>query len=147
MGKASRRRRERRLGLVPALFAPTTTTLVADFVPAQEGAGKISKALLDIVKPFLEGGFTLDQVRRVVYCAVVAWNLSLIDDGKRKAETDRLLHDMAIEDQAGFREWIDLLVECKVRLHPEDKRFIVSTEVLPNGDGYRILAVAAASAA
>lgn len=146
MGKASRKRRDRRLGGIAAPQRPVSPVFVAYPQAPRASMGKISGALMDMVEPLMDVQFTLDQARRTVQLAALVWNLSLLDEEKRRTETDRLVHELAPEDSDGMRGWIDELIERKRRLHPEDGRFIVSTEVVRKGDGFSIFAVGAAAA-
>ena len=111
------------------------------------GNGKISKALLDVVQPFLEEGeLSRDQVRCVVQFGALAWNLALLDEETRRAETEKVAREVTPGSPEESRAMIGVVLDRKARLHPRDRRFIVSVEVVDQGDNWRVLAAAVDSA-
>jgi hypothetical protein len=165
MGRASRRRRERRLAhLTGDLAGPggaTAVELPADPPPTSflaprplpptpdeppYFAEKISKALLDVVRPLIEkADITQDQVRRFVTFGALGWNLSLLDEETRRTEALKIAREVAPEAPEDAQASLEEIARRKARLHPHDRRFIVSTEVLNEGDNWRILAIGAAA--
>jgi len=166
MGRASRRKRERRLGplsragVAPASASilevdgvlPTRTHLLTRPLPPPSPAPpvfavKISKALLDVVQPFLEvEDLSRDQVRSVVQFGALAWNLALLDEETRKVETEKIAREVTPGAPEESRAMIGVVLDRKARMHPRDRRFIVSVEVVDHGDSWRVLAAGVAAA-
>lgn len=79
MGKASRRKRERKLGLLHLnLPAGLRTMVESGLVTPHRNPDdrKIAASLFDLVEPYLESAETLHQAETIVGMGVLAWNLA-----------------------------------------------------------------------
>ena len=148
MGRSNRRKTRGR-GAVLTVLEPRRWSLRPEGPgrSPMRGNGKISKALLDVVQPFLEEGeLSRDQVRCVVQFGALAWNLALLDEETRRAETEKVAREVTPGSPEESRAMIGVVLDRKARLHPRDRRFIVSVEVVDQGDNWRVLAAAVDSA-
>lgn len=142
MGKASRRKRERKAyggSKVPlqALPPPLAST-------ARDDPGKISEKLGALVLPLAPPTITLEEYRSLIALGAVAWNLSILGSGYLKEAMEQL-DSASREDREHLEEAIAGLVQRKQDLFADDQRVIVHWEVTLRPDGRFHLTAAALS--
>jgi hypothetical protein len=123
MGRKSRLKRERRSG------EASTDVLDRVEVMTREHLGKISAALLELVKPFRKKDAGLDEMRLLVGFGALAWNLALIGDSPAS------VLDKLGKDRPELEGCIESLMERKQQLFPRDNRVIASFHVSSTPDG------------
>ncbi len=144
MGRASRRKRKRRKSGDPDLPSNLPASLRRRAkIRRNSPHGKISAALLEVVRPFIEDDMDLEAYRGLVAVGAIAWNLSLIEDSK----IDEAAQALEDEDQrAWFKNVASDLIARKKRLFPEDERYIAGWEVSLTPDGKYLVTAAGAGA-
>ncbi len=145
MGKASRRKRERRLGEpltlpqnVPASLRARDPRVVHD-----DSRAKISESLADLIRPFTSDETDIEEFRSLVGLAAIAWNLANLSEGSPR-EALQLLDDEAISNREFFEEFVSHLILRKRELFPSDRRIVAGWEVAPKPDGTFFLTAASA---
>jgi len=145
MGKASRRKRERRLGkpLAVPRNVPASLPGPGHRILRNHGRAKISESLIDLIRPFSTDGADLEQFRGLVAIGAIAWNLAIMDD-ESLDEALQLFADESIHDREFFESLVTSLVLRKRQLFPDDRRIVAGWEVTPQPDGRFFVTAAAA---
>jgi hypothetical protein len=105
-------------------------------------AAKISQRLIQIAKPYLTAGDSLDECEKELSLASTAWNLSLFPADSREEQMRKSLQCLAAldpEDRQLITEHIRDLVRRKEQFFPEDRRMIAKVDVLLEGGSLRVL--------
>ncbi len=139
MGKASRLKKFRRLETTEAArfadsFRQSDLGKNAIVVENLAGEEKMSELLVELARPYLLPEDRFDDIKRSIGLAAIAWNLSLLSEAEREAESTRIvsqLHD-------SIQPYLQDLVREKENLFPDVKRFILSYEVVPRGEGFHV---------
>lgn len=147
MGKASRRKRERRAETHGVLEQVSTKMGGRVRVAPTGSRPKISGSLSELIRPYVDDDIGIDQYRTVVTIGALAWNLSARPELGSSDRVEHLLEDAEISSGGDFRGFIEELKIRKARLFPEDQRFIVHTDVREQADGSFYLVAAAAAGA
>jgi hypothetical protein len=131
MGAASRRKRLRK--------TPN------QFHSGQEETTKMSQRLIQLAQPYLNGGENLEEYRKEMSLASLAWNLSLFPADSREERMKSLdLHAMEEEDRQLIFEHLRELMRRKERLFPGDRRMIANVDVVDQGgSSVRVLVTSA----
>jgi len=137
LGKASRRKRERRLGLqISEPAAPLTPW---------SGREKISACLITMVRPLLPPEAGIAEWRMGIAVAALGWNLAILPVAERVREIERLVQDPEA-NELGVPFLLDLLlvlIAQKLRLYPDDPRLVLSYDIQKAGSGrFHITAMA-----
>lgn len=148
MGRASRRKRERRSGLLPRLARITDgqlgeKTLLAGPLPGWE---KISACLMELILPSLPEDAGIREWRMGIGLAATAWNLALLPEAVRDQEIGQMNQQMeaaAMEDPLFLEALLQGLILRKLRLYPDDLRTVLSWEVRNAGRRVHVRAIAA----
>jgi hypothetical protein len=134
MGRASRRKRERRSGRFPqvpqalAIPQPLAREYPASPVPHRE-QDKISAALLDLIDPYVDSSADLDDFKSIVAMAALAWNLSLLTKSDQAEQMRQMLQDPELLEPESFVEILRDLIARKLELFPDDSRRVLAWEV------------------
>lgn len=129
MGKASRRKKQRDL------------ILSLDLHPEPD---KISTRLGELVAPHVAEDETRDGYAALITLGAMAWNLSLVPAGERSATVAEIVRNAAKLGLPVTVQWMNHLIDRKLRLFPSDDRFIESWKVRAEPDGdFTLLVVAA----
>lgn len=145
MGKASRRKHERRRFEQLTIEGLPDTLKSEDVrIRRQHSGPKISDALLNVLKPFIEPGINTEQMRALTEFAVFAWNLSLQPRIDRKALQQHFSH-MDEQMQQASIGLLGQMVERKRKLYANDRRPIASFQVHETDDGGWYVTAAAAA--
>jgi hypothetical protein len=114
---------------------------------------KASAALIHLAEPLTSEADDTDAREKSLTLAMVAWNLSLLPESKRKEQMAGLLEKAAaseddrLEASSFLQPIIDALVSRKLQLYPLDRRFLVDLQVFETSDGYRVTVASALDAA
>ncbi|HKH44299.1 MAG TPA: hypothetical protein VKM72_06530 [Thermoanaerobaculia bacterium] len=145
MGRASRRKRDRRSGLLPQ--APAAPQPFARELPAtpehHREQNKISAALLDLVEPYLDSPADpeLDQIKSIVAMAALAWNLSLLTKSEQAQQMRQMLQDPELLEPESFVEILRDLIGRKLELFPHDSRRVLAWEVRETKQSFHVMAL------
>lgn len=143
--RKSRKDHRKRGGLPRRLFrrargpaVPPGTRVV--YEPA--GREKMSGVLEDFVEPYRDATETLDDFRKLLSLASVAWNAALLPEGQRPAMIDQMVEAGFSRADESDRAWVRQLIESMVRRKQEhfaeNRRAIVSFELTDTGDDYHL---------
>lgn len=126
MGKASKRKAERRAGI---------------------GGYKVSDALYELVEPFKYGDFGLAEYKKLVTLGAAAWNIAVLPEPNASEALKKLIHELcpsasgtadsalARENEAHeFETLVRDLIKRKTELFPRDRRLILQVEITKRGD-------------
>ena len=140
MGRASRRKRERRKHrekttkdldrFAESLNRESEQPVVLHRNPASR---KISDALVTLIQPWLGGEESLDEYRALVEIGEIAWNLALLDPQERKEELASAVKKLATPDADLFRQVLEGMVARKYELFPQDRGVVVGVAVADPG--------------
>lgn len=148
MGRASRRKRERRSGLLPRL-SRITDGQVCEVPPLsgpQPGWEKISACLIELILPSLPEDAGLGEWQLGMSLAATAWNLALLPEPVRDQEIGQMVQRMeaeSMEDSLFLEAMLQRLVLRKLRLYPDDLRPVLSWEVQKAGRKVHVQAITA----
>src|SRR5215210_3217881 len=138
LGKASRRKRERRLGRhLQPYHPPGQTSEPPSPLTPLPGREKISTCLVEMVRPLLPPEAGIAEWRMGIAVAALAWNLALLPAAERVREIERMVQDPEA-NELGVPFLLDLLlllVAQKLRLYPGDPRLVLSYDVRKAGSG------------
>jgi len=129
LGKASRRKRERRLGLQISEPPSPLTPL--------PGGKKISACLIEMVRPLLPPEAGIAEWRIGIAVAALGWNLAILPEAERVREIERMVQDPEA-NELGIPFLLDLLlllIAQKLRLYPDDARLVLSYDIRKAGSG------------
>jgi len=104
---------------------------------------KISEALGELVKPYIEDDMSLSHIRSLVGVGAIAWNLAL-NDGPPLEDVNNLIDNKDLNTRALFDALISDLINRKLKLFPEDERLIAGWEVSQLPDGRFLIEAAGA---
>lgn len=143
LGRASRRKRERRQGIfrVPS-FAEQEWEAppLPGPPPGVKGMKKISACLIELVDPLISEASDLDECRAILSMAAMAWNLSHLQAATREESVVGAIEssgDGGIDD-AFTGAFLLELAERKLRLFPDDPRVVLSWKVKKVRDGFHV---------
>lgn len=145
MGKASRRKQQRRhYEQLTIEGLPEHLKQDQVRVRRQHSGEKISDALLEVMKPFVESGMSTEQMRALAEFAVLAWNLSLQSRIDRQAVQHQFKH-LSEEMQQATLGLLAQMIERKWQQYPDDRRAIASFQLHETDDGGWYVTAAAAA--
>lgn len=113
---------------------------------------KLSEMILEVADGFIRVGKTTGERQNRLNAACTAWNIACASPESRSTQVDRYMQSYrqfninSIGPPGNFlniRKDLELLVERKLQLFPDDKRLVVNATVVPNGSTYRIEVVSA----
>ncbi|MEA2563109.1 MAG: hypothetical protein QOH06_4613 [Acidobacteriota bacterium] len=146
LGKASRRKRERRLGLLPRQSHPLEPTFETPHLSEPlPGLEKISACLIELIRPYLPEEAGIQAWQAGIAMAAMAWNLALLPAPGRDREIGRMFQQaeaLALDDPLLLEDLLQLLITRKLRFYPDDPRLILSWEVRKAGSRVHVTAMA-----
>lgn len=100
----------------------------------------MSQRLIQVAEPYLDGGDNLDEYRKKLSLASIAWNLSLLPADSREELMMETLERQAMgqEDRQLIAHHLQELVRRKERLFSGDRRLIAKVDVLDEGESVRV---------
>lgn len=106
---------------------------------------KISDMILEMAQAFIAEGQTLEEKQNRLSTACTAWNMACGSEEDRPRRLEQYLegckqfHPALTPDElAKMRSDIESLIEQKLKSFAEDRRQIVSAEMVMVGSGFRI---------
>lgn len=108
----------------------------------RDGPDKLSQAIITLVAPYEEMGRTYPAYHTLIALACLAWNAAQLDEPER-SEMVRKAAD-AFKDKTDaqglleFHQFTRELVERKLHLFPNDRRYVVNFEVTESEDNYHV---------
>ena len=105
---------------------------------------KLSAAIERVIDPYVDDGLSIRAHRNLITLCAAAWNLSVIEYRASRdpsSEGDALERARADVERLGATEAVEELKRRKTLLFPDDRRYILSTNLQPLGGGGRYLNV------
>lgn len=107
---------------------------------------KISQMVINFARDFISLGNTIEVKQSYLNAACVAWNISLLPDNLRHTAIDQFIEEYqnlnpSTEDVNNVRSDIELLIEEKLSLYPNEKRSIVNAKIIDDKGKERIIVV------
>ncbi len=105
------------------------------------GMVKMSDAIAEIIEPYKDMTESLDEYKKLVSIACLAWNIKIMPKHLREFEINKITKGFTgvkLKDKQDFKAIIKTLMERKELLYPEDKRLIVNYEVTESKKGFRL---------
>ena len=107
-----------------------------------DGTNKLSNAITTLLSPYSDMRRNYNVFRTIVAIACFAWNASLLDEPER----DEMVKQGVIQfkgktDAKGLNEFNQFfyeLIERKLLLFPNDRRFVTSFDVTETKDTFRV---------
>jgi hypothetical protein len=149
MGRASRRKTANRSrgvldkarNIIERVGGPKEI-IIRSHLPQEE---KISHALCELLESEVPGNSPVEEYRAALQFIVIAWNMSLLDAGKRFQALQELAARIQAVDEVERRELltdVERLIASKDALFPHDQRVVVSASVRFEGNEVRVTAAA-----
>lgn len=145
LGRASRRKRERRQGIFKVPSFAEQEWEAPPLPGPPPGLKKISLCLFELVDPLISEASDLDECRAILSMAAMAWNLSHLQAATREESVVGAIEssgDGGIDD-ALMGAFLLELAERKLRLFPDDPRVVLSWNVKEIRDGFHLTVAAA----
>ena len=106
---------------------------------------KMSEMISDMAAGFLAVGDTIEERQNRLNAACSAWNMACGSPEVRRRQLElykegylRLNPATSPGDLANILKDMELLIERKLKMFPDDKRQIVGARIVRVGNGYRI---------
>ena len=107
-----------------------------------KGHAKMSDVLESFVEPYEDDEMTLSQRQNLLGIAVVAWNLALLPEDKRRGALKEIIKGILSGEDPLFqqeaREIITEMVARKDQLFADNQRYIVSYQLQDLGTEYHL---------
>jgi hypothetical protein len=128
--KAKLARQAYRQSLVPTEL-PENALLVES--PPGE---KMSEVLLDFIEPYTdESTDDVDNLRKVLVVAIVAWNAAIVPRAEGEKLIESCLNSLPEPVRADGRAWLDELIRRKQQHFADNRRLIINYTVTMRPDG------------
>ncbi len=110
--------------------------------PARE---KMSDVLEEFVQPLEDPADTEESYMKLLTLGMLAWNAALQPEDQRQAFIDRMiavaLPGAPQRDRATVRQVVDMLIQRKQQLFPNNRRVIISFSLTDRGDDFHLSVV------
>lgn len=108
-------------------------------------AGKMSEVILDFAEPLLD---TIDDevFKYAISFAVICWNISFLPEKEQQRHVRDILNGLGESDpmvRIGVEDWTRMLLERKKAFFADDRRIVVSYQVVEEEDHQRLLVTSA----
>jgi hypothetical protein len=142
MGKNARSRKLRWEAQRHSKLNPSKMALAREYqrkypqalVRSVETGEKMSQVLEEFAQPLLRDAQSLDELKKALLVAMVAWNHSLLDEAAA-AESEMASRLFA---NPNFRPVLNALIARKKQLYPHNRRFILDYELVADGAGLQL---------
>jgi len=95
------------------------------------GLQKMSDVLLELVDPLNPGDLEPDKLLRLAQVGSMAWNLTVIPESSRREMIQQAIRMLPPDGDL----ILEVLIERKLRLFPDDTRFVMDVVMKDNGRG------------
>ena len=145
LGRASRRKRERRQGIFKVPSFAEQEWEAPPLPGPPPGLKKISHCLFELVDPLISEASDLDECRAILSMAAMAWNLSHLQAATREERVVGAIESSGYGgiDDALMGAFLLELAERKLRLFRDDPRVVLSWNVKEIRNGFHLTVAAA----
>jgi len=109
----------------------------------RDGSNKLSQAITALIDPYKEMGSTYQAFSALVAIACMAWNASLVDEPERgemiKQTVNFFKNKTDAKELFEFNQFSYELIERKLLLFPNDRRFVCNFEVAEIKDDFHVI--------
>ncbi|MFH1673183.1 MAG: hypothetical protein ABIF87_07140 [Pseudomonadota bacterium] len=107
-----------------------------------QGAEKMSEVLQDFAAPLLNECDDDESVKKALAVAIIVWNLSLLPEKDRAEAIENLSSELAPSDNAAdtalTTHYIEMMMERRQKLFPDNKRTIMNYQFSGSGKNLRL---------
>ena len=146
MGKASRRKHQRRQGRAAWFVHATTDNDQLASSHASPPNTALSTAIMQLVEPYESEATTLKMYKTLIGLASLCWNIATVPEAERDAHLAQAAQELTFSDDEALKEVIQSLIRRKISLFPHDNRVIVGCEATMTPSGYRVTVTSARAA-
>ncbi len=111
----------------------------------RDGPDKLSQAITTLLNPYKDMGSTYPAYYMLVAIACTAWNAALVEEperGKMVNQVVDLFKDKTnLKGLIEFRKFSYELIERKLLLFPDDRRYVVKFDVTEAKDTFHIFVI------
>jgi hypothetical protein len=134
--KKDRRKKHSRTPRTPFGHLPFPTA--ARIVVEPPGVKKLSQVLVEFIEPYADLCTDDNRFGRIISVAVVAWNAACYSGSKRTEFLQKMLQLVPPEGREGMASIVAEMIERKERYYADDRRFVVSYQVIPTPQGRQL---------
>ncbi len=113
-----------------------------DIVKNPKGEVKMSEVLEEFVEPYLPEANGLEQQQMVFEMAIIAWNLAILPAHKRQSALEDMFNNLMKDKRAivkrDLNNLIDEMVQRKLELFPNNRRYIIDFQLEDAGDQFHL---------
>ena len=115
--------------------------------PTQQGGIKISEAILRINEPLRNRYQEPHRIEMIIFLTVMTWNMSLFEGEERTELQEKIMEklppDFGGEDVAVLLDNLEMLIECKEKMYPDIREYIMDHQVIFSGNSFKLNVTAA----
>jgi hypothetical protein len=102
----------------------------------------MSDALKEFIEPYRDLAKTNEAMRKLLSMGLVAWNAAILPEQEGQALIDDTIASLSDvtsrQDQADLRELFNKMIQRKQEYFADNRRMMISFEVIDTGQGYRL---------
>ena len=115
---------------------------ISKLVIDPEGEARMSEAILEFTKPFLDKCEDEALERTIIALAILIWNMSLLPGKDREREIEKICSGLSPSDDANdlaaLMGYVDIMLERKKKYYSENKRIIIKYQISGSGKNRRL---------
>ena len=131
-GKQLEKARKRRAKRLERRGRPGGEPIV---IVSPPGVEKMSEVLEEFVEPYMEECETSESMEKLLSLGMVAWDAALVTGSQREELLNSTLAELPAEAREDARSILLVLIHRKETYFADNKRFILSFELVPGADG------------
>lgn len=109
-------------------------------------ARKMSEVILDFAEPLLDALDDDELFKNAIGCAVVCWNLSFLTEKRQQRQVRAIVNKLdksALLTRFEAEDCVQMLLERKRILFADEKRIVISYEIVKEEDHYHLFVTSA----
>ena len=103
---------------------------------------KMSEAILDFAEPLLNAVDDDKSFKNIISFATLCWNISLFPEQQQRVQLNNIVDELDKSyhlSRLEIENWVQMLLERKKAFFADDRRIVVSFEVVEERDNQRLL--------